>query len=441
MPCSTYSISSMQDFTDLADMLNRRKDLGLSEDGELGYEQQVREILSNVKRNGLGALLEYTRNFDCSSFREDQLCISASEIAQAASSIDQQDMEILYEAAGNIRSFHEAQKTNSWFTTRADGSIMGQVIKPMRRAGLYVPGGREGETPLISSLLMTAIPALVAGVPEVAVVTPPRKDGTVNPYILAVAHMLGIKEVYAVGSAWAVAALAYGAGPIAPVDIISGPGNIWVSTAKRLLIGQVGIDMIAGPSEVVILADKNANPSWVAADLLSQAEHDHLASSICVTTSAEMAEAVAAELALQCPTLPRAELAASSLKQWGALVVAANMDLAVDIVNKIAPEHLEIMCDNPWDLLPGIDKAGAIFLGKSSAEAIGDYFAGPNHVLPTMGTARFSSALGVDTFCTKSSIISASAKFAAQGASAIARMARLEGLEAHARSAEKRGKQ
>ncbi|MDR2892406.1 MAG: histidinol dehydrogenase [Deltaproteobacteria bacterium] len=421
-------------------MLDERRNLGLSEAESGGVESNVRLILDNVRKNGLQAVIDYTRNFDSENFREEQLAISPEACAEAARSLDQQDLEIIYEAAANIRCFHEAQKEKSWFITREDGSVLGQTIIPLNRAGIYVPGGRGGNTPLISSLLMGAIPAQVAGVREIAIVTPPRNDGSVNPYILAAANLLGIKEVYACGGAWGIGALAFGAGPIRPVEIIAGPGNIWVATAKRLLIGQVGIDMIAGPSEVLILADAGANPQLIAADMLAQAEHDSLASAICLTTSAALAAKVKEELERQLPTLPRAEMAGKSLRNWGAVVQAPNMTEAVEMINTMAPEHLEIICRNPWAALGGVKNAGAVFLGAYSAEALGDYYAGPNHILPTMGTARFASALGVQSFCKRTSVIAASAAFAESGAAAVARLARLEGLEGHARAAEARCK-
>jgi histidinol dehydrogenase len=324
---------------------------------------------------------------------------------------------------------------------RPDGAILGQQITPVDRVGLYVPGGQGGETPLLSSLLMNAIPAQVAGVREIAVVSPPRKDGGVSPYILAAAHLLDINEIYRVGGAWAIAALSCGTASIPSVDVVAGPGNGWVTTAKRLVQGRVGIDMIAGPSEVLIVADSSANPAWVAADMLSQAEHDELACALCMTTDAGLAGAVLRELEAQCASLPRAPIARKALENWGAVVLTPNLDFALRLSNRIAPEHLELLVQDPWALLPQVRHAGAIFLGAHSPEVVGDYFAGPNHVLPTLGTARFASALSVQTFCKRSSIIAASPAFAREHAGSIARLARLEGLEAHARSAEaRRGK-
>jgi len=355
--------------------------------------------------------------------------------------VDAADREIIAQAAANIRAFHEAQVERSWFMHRPDGTILGQQVMPVDRVGLYVPGGQGGETPLLSSLLMNAIPAQVAGVREIAVVSPPRKDGGVSPYILAAAHLLDLNEIYRAGGAWAIGALSCGTASIPPVDVIAGPGNIRVTTAKRLVQGRVGIDMIAGPSEVLIVADRTANPAWVAADMLSQAEHDELASAVCIAVDAGFADAVMRELEVQCNSLPRAQIARKALENWGAVVLAPDMDAALSLCNRIAPEHLELLVRDPWAVLPRIRHAGAVFLGAHSPEAVGDYFAGPNHVLPTLGTARFASALSVQTFCKRSSIIAASPAFAREHANSIARLARLEGLEAHARSVEaRRGK-
>ena len=398
-------------------------------------ESVVAGILEDVRARGLEAVVEYTRRFDSPGFAPVLFTVPAAELAAALRDVPAEDLAVIKEAADNIRAFHEAQKEQSWFLPRPDGAVLGQMVRPVDRAGLYVPGGKGGSTPLISSLLMNAIPAQVAGVPEIAVISPPRPDGTVNPHILAAAHLLGITEVHAAGSAWAVAALAYGAGPLRPVDVIAGPGNIFVATAKRLLIGTVGIDMIAGPSEICVIADDSANPDWVAADMLSQAEHDSLASSVCICTDENLAAAVARSLERQCAGLPRADIARESLEQYGAIIVVPDMDTALTLANRIAPEHLELLTRDPWNLLPRIRHAGAVFMGHYSPEPLGDYFAGPNHVLPTMGTARFSSALSVATFCKKTSIIAASREFAVAGAASIARLARLEGLEAHARSA------
>jgi len=432
MPCRSFSYQSPEDAAPIRAMLSGRDDPNNS------VEPVVQDILATVQKDGDAALIAYTQKFDCPSFTSAMLRVPATVLQNASQQVPAEDLAIILEAASNIRAFHERQKQNSWFTTAEDGTVLGQMVRPVDRVGLYVPGGQGGNTPLISSMLMNAIPAQVAGVPSIAVVSPPREDGTPNPYILAAAHALGIDEVYACGSAWAIAALAYGTESIAPVDVIAGPGNIFVATAKRMLIGKVGIDMIAGPSEILILADSTARPDQVAADMLSQAEHDTLASSVLITDSAALADAVKAELVIQTKALPRCDIARKALADWGAIVVTDTMEQAVELSNSIAPEHLEVIVADPWTMLPKLRNAGAIFLGANSPEPVGDYFAGPNHVLPTNGTARFSSALSVETFTKKSSIIAASAAFTQANAAKIARLARLEGLEAHARSAESR---
>ncbi len=416
-------------------------------------EDRVLEILRDVKQRGDEALVDYTRRFDAPAFDTAMLRVPDHALDAAAEPVldpmapvppgmderFREDLAIIAEASERIREFHQAQKERSWWTTDEEGVVLGQLVSPVDRVGLYTPGGQGGETPLISSLLMNAIPAQVAGVQEIAVVSPPRKDGSINPYILAAARLLGIDEVYAVGSAWAVAALAYGTASIPAVDVIAGPGNAYVATAKRLLIGRVGIDMVAGPSEVTVLADGVAgDPEWVAADMLSQAEHDALASSVCVTWDVAFADAVEAALQRQVEALPRSEIAAKALADWGAVVLTEDADAAVELVNKIAPEHLELMVTDPWALLGKIRHAGAIFMGGHTPEPVGDYFAGPNHVLPTNGTARFSSALSVEDFCKKSSVIATPDAYLREHGGKIARLARLEGLEAHARSVESR---
>lgn len=433
MPCRILNLPSEKEWPQLAALLKGR------DNPDNVVDDAVRVILNDVAARGDAALLDYSRRFDCPDM-QGSLRVDPQDIARAAASVSAEDLGIIGEAAANIREFHKAQVEKSWFVTREDGSILGQKVTPVDRAGLYVPGGQGGETPLVSSLLMTAIPAQVAGVKGIAVVTPPRKDGSVNPVILAAAHLLDIDEVYRMGSAWAVGALAYGTESIVPVDVIAGPGNIYVATAKRLVQGRVAIDMIAGPSEVLVLADSSANPAWVAADMLSQAEHDALASALCITDSTQLAEAVQRELETQCAALPRAQMARESLEKWGAIAVTSSMGSAIALANLVAPEHLELCVRDPWSVLPHIRHAGAIFMGSHSPEAVGDYFAGPNHVLPTMGTARFSSPLSVQTFCKKSSIVAVSANFVQQHAASVARLARLEGLEAHARSMECRVK-
>ena len=429
MPCRLYSFTTHTQWPALTELLSARH---VSSDA---MSEQVRPILDAVRKQGDKALYEYTRRYDCPSF-SGPFKVEAPAFAQAAASVDKADLEHIRLAARNIREFHQAQKSNSWFVSKHDGSIFGQKIDAVDRAGLYVPGGQGGNTPLISTLLMTAIPAQVAGVESIALVTPPRKDGTVNPYILAAAYELGLDELYLLGSAWAIAALAYGTESIAAVDVIAGPGNQWVTAAKNMVQGHVGIDMLAGPSEILIIADNTANPAWIAADMLSQAEHDPLASALCLTTEAGIAEQVRQELALQLEGLARREIAAQALKDWGAVVVLPNLDDAVALANAVAPEHLELLCLDPWSLVPKLRHAGAIFVGPYSPEPLGDYAAGPNHVLPTAATARFASALSVDTFCKRTSVLAASSAFAANMSATVARLARLEGLEAHARSME-----
>ncbi len=400
-------------------------------------ETQTRAIIDDVASRGDEAIIEYTRRFDCSSF-EPPLAISQMELERAASTVSPEELDVIAEAAAHIREFHQAEKERSWFMTRPDGTILGQKVEPVDRAGLYVPGGQGGNTPLISSLLMGAVPAQVAGVREIAVFSPPREDGSLNPYLLAAAYLLDITEVYRVGGPWAIAAMACGTASIPSVDVIAGPGNIFVTTAKKLVQGRVGIDMLAGPSEILVLADDSIQADWIAADMLSQAEHDKLASAICVTDCPPLADRVIAALSQRLAELPRAEIASASLRDWGAVILVPNLQVGIDMANAIAPEHMEVLTRSPWNVMPKIRHAGALFLGPHSAEPVGDYYAGPNHVLPTMGSARHASALGVQTFCKKTSIISATAAFTERYASSIALLARLEGLEAHARSVELR---
>lgn len=435
MPCTSYTLSLEVDLTALRAMLDERRRVGQAS-GDQSIELKVRAIMEAVRRDGLEAVLKYTQEFDSPDFTPTLFRVPPEMLHMAAGTVNRDDMRIIKEAMHNVRTFHQYEIQKAWFSYLNEDMVMGQMYTPVRRAGLYVPGGQGGETPLISSLIMTAVPAQVAGVHEIAVITPPRKDGSVNPYILATAFHLGLTEVYACGSAWGIAALAYGAGPLAPVDVIAGPGNIWVNTAKRMLIGEVGIDMVAGPSEIAIYADSTARPGWIAADMLAQAEHDALASSICVISNKNLEAPIRAELKKQLADLPRAEQAAASLKNWGAIVYAGNEDEAFALLNELAPEHLELMCSNPWDVIPRVRAAGAVFVGENTAESLGDYYAGPNHVLPTMGTARFTSGLGVPTFMRRSNVLCAAPKMAQDAAASVARMARLEGLEAHARAAE-----
>jgi histidinol dehydrogenase len=397
-------------------------------------EHRVVEIIKAVQAEGDAALLSYTRQFDAPKIKLEELKVSDSELEEAAKQIDPDFRGLVQRAKENITTFHQAQRRNSWFMPCKDGSILGQMFTPVAAAGLYIPGGRAGETPLISSLLMNSIPAIIAGVPRLQVVTPPRQNGSVNPYLLVATQLLGIREIFKVGSAWAIAALAFGTDTIPAVDLIVGPGNVYVTLAKKLLAGQVGIDMIAGPSEILVIADSSANPQHIAADLLSQAEHDPMASALMLTTDAGLAEATAGALKEQLAELPRREVAEESLNAFGGIVVVNDLDTALALANKIAPEHLELLVEQPFQFLGKIANAGAVFLGHHTPEPVGDYFAGPNHVLPTAGTARFASGLSVDHFTKKTSVISYSSEALLRDAADIMRLAELEGLEAHARS-------
>lgn len=413
-----------------------KQQVSLKRSIDQGTEEQqkaVKEIVESVKKDGDKAVQFYTEKFDQASLAQSK--VTKEEIAQAYEEIDGKMLSIIREAAGNIRRFHERQKRESWIATEENGTILGQKITPLDSVGVYVPGGTAAYP---SSILMNVIPAQVAGVKNITMVSPPSKQGTLSLGVLVTANELGVDTIYKVGGAQAIAALAYGTETIAPVDKIVGPGNIYVALAKREVFGDVAIDMIAGPSEIVVLADEKANPKYVAADLLSQAEHDALASAVVVTPSQTLAEAVAHEVEVQLANLPRKEIAAASIENYGAIYVTKDMDEAVAVVNELAPEHLEVLTEDPMQLLGNIRHAGAIFLGPYSSEPVGDYFAGPNHVLPTNGTARFSSPLNVDDFTKKSSIISYSKNAILENGEKIAAFARLEGLEAHARAVEVR---
>ncbi|MCM3004528.1 histidinol dehydrogenase [Priestia koreensis] len=403
-----------------------------------GNEQQreaVLSILEAVKREGDTALHAYTEKFDQVTIST--LLVSDEEKQAAYEEVDEQMLAIIREAADNIRDYHLRMVQQSWMVTKEDGTMLGQKVTPLDAVGVYVPGGLAAYP---SSVLMNVIPAQVAGVERIVMVSPPQKNGKLPAGVVVAATELGVEEIYKVGGAQAVAALAYGTETIQPVDKIVGPGNIFVALAKREVFGLVDIDSIAGPSEIVVLADETAYANEVAADLLSQAEHDARASSVLVTTSMELAEAVALEVEEQTSRLPRKEIVEASIRDYGAIYVTETMAEAIDAVNSLAPEHLEVVTENPMEILGRIKHAGAIFLGRYSSEPVGDYFAGPNHVLPTNGTAKFSSPLSVDTFVKKSSIISYSQKALEENAHKIAAFARLEGLEAHARAVESRFK-
>ena len=390
----------------------------------------VTEIITNVRKNGDKALLEYCEKFDKAKLTT--LQVTKEEIDEAVASVDPDFLRILQRAAANIRKFHSKQVRNSFIINDEDGILMGQKIIPVDRAGLYVPGGTAAYP---STVLMDSIPAKIAGVPELVMVTPPNAEGKVNPVILAAAHVAGVDRIYKVGGAQAIAALAYGTESIPKVDKIVGPGNAFVAEAKRQVFGQVSIDMIAGPSEILIIADGKSDPRHLAADLLSQAEHDKLASAVLVTDSPELAQAVQAELEVQIPLLERADIARASIDVNGKIIVAEDFRQVIDISNQIAPEHLELCVDDPFAYLDQIRHAGSIFMGRNCPEALGDYLAGPNHTLPTSGMARFSSPLSVDDFIKKTQYTYYTRDALKRVAKDVARFATAEGLTAHAKSA------
>ena len=389
----------------------------------------VTDILNNVKQNGDDAVREYTLKFD--GHMPSKFEISREEIDSSPDKCDRDFILALYKAADNIRDFHARQKQQSWLEPKQNGVILGQRIRGLKRVGVYVPGGTAAYP---SSVLMNVIPAKIAGVKEIVMVTPPQKDGTANPDILAAAKIAGVDRVFLMGGAQAVAALAYGTQSVPKVDKIVGPGNIFVATAKKLLYGTVYIDMIAGPSEILIVADKSANPKFLAADLMSQAEHDKMASAILLTTSEETANETAKELSRQMQTLERKDIIEQSLNDFGAIIVCKDISEAVDFANELAPEHLELAVENPMEYIGRVDNAGSVFLGHYSPEPLGDYFAGPNHVLPTSGTARFFSPLSVDSFIKKSSFIYYTEPALSEAKDDIIKLAETEGLTAHANS-------
>ncbi|MBE6809670.1 MAG: histidinol dehydrogenase [Ruminococcaceae bacterium] len=391
----------------------------------------VSDIIANVINRGDEAIFEYALKFDKADLKS--LEVTAEEIDEAFSLVDEKFVNIIKEAAENIRAFHSKQVKNSFIINEQDGVVTGQKVTPIEKVGLYVPGGTAAYP---STVLMDSIPAKIAGCKEIVMVTPPLASGKVNPVILAAAKIAGVDRIFKVGGAQAVAALAYGTESIPKVDKIVGPGNAFVAEAKKQVFGKVSIDMIAGPSEILVVADSTANPRFVAADLLSQAEHDKMASAVLVCDSADFANKVSAELEIQIPELPRTEIARTSIDNNGKIIVAKdNLMLAIDIANEIAPEHLELCVENPFDYLDKVKHAGSIFMGKYCPEALGDYFAGPNHTLPTSGTARFSSPLSVDDFVKKSQFTYFTADALEKVADKVAYFAEKEGLSAHARSA------
>ncbi|WP_028594372.1 histidinol dehydrogenase [Paenibacillus assamensis] len=415
--------------------LEREVDYGTAEQVAV-----VKRVVQDVRQTGDDGLLRYTEQFDKMVLSTEQLRVSEAEIQAAYDTVEPSFVQAIREASANIRAFHERQKRTSWMDVQPDGTLLGQIIKPLKRVGVYVPGGKAAYP---SSVLMNVIPAQVAGVKEIVMVTPPATGGVagIDPYIRVAAAEAGVKEMYRVGGAQAIAALAYGTESIARVDKICGPGNIYVALAKREVYGTVDIDSMAGPSEIVVLADGSANAAYIAADLLSQAEHDEMASAVLVTSCAELAVRVQAEVIAQLASLPRQVIAAKSIEQHGAIIVVDNLEQGVDFVNDLAPEHLEIMTEDPMEWLGRIENAGAIFIGPYSSEPVGDYFAGPNHIIPTNGTARFSSPVDVDMFLKKSSLIRYSKEALLQHGEKIMTIARHEGLEAHARAIEIRLKQ
>lgn len=396
---------------------------------EQDVEEVVDAIIADVRARGDAALRDYALRFD--GARLEELEVSAQEMDQALADADPYFLDTLRMAAANIEAFHRRQLRDSFVMTEQDGVILGQKYTPVERAGVYVPGGTAAYP---STVLMDVIPARVAGVPEIVMTTPAGRDGRVDPAILAAASVAGVTRIFKAGGAQAVAALAYGTESVPAVDKIVGPGNIYVATAKRKVYGKVGIDMIAGPSEILVLADGGCSPAWVAADLLSQAEHDRLASPVLVTDSEALALAVQAEVEVQLDALPRRDIARASVETGGKIILCGSLDQAVDVCNIIAPEHLELCVEDPFALLGRIKNAGSIFLGRNVPEALGDYFAGPNHTLPTSGTARFSSPLGVDDFVKRSSFIYYTREALGRVKDRIAGFAEAEGLHAHARS-------
>ena len=395
------------------------------------FEAAVADILANVKEKGDEALFSYTKEFDKVEVTPETIRVTEEEIEEAYKAVDASLLEVIRKALVNIRSYHEKQRQNSWFTSTENGTMLGQKVTPLNRVGVYVPGGKAVYP---SSVLMNIVPAKVAGVPHIVMTTPPGKDGKVNPSTLVAAKEAGADEIYKVGGAQAIGALAYGTASIPKVDKIVGPGNIFVALAKKAVYGHVSIDSIAGPSEILVLADETANAHYVAADLLSQAEHDEMASAILITTSTELAQNVEKEIEGYLKVLSRKEIIEKSLENFGYILIAEDMDEAIEAANEIASEHMEIVTKNAFEVMMKVRNAGAIFIGEYSSEALGDYFAGPNHVLPTNGTAKFFSALSVDDFIKKSSIVYYSKSALQEIHKDIIQFASSEQLTAHANS-------
>ena len=402
----------------------------------LGFSKEdyenVETILENIKKGGDQALVEYTNKFDSQKVGINSLKVTKKEFNDAINKVDTSFLNALERSVSQVTSFHEKQKENSWIDTPRNGVMVGQLIKPVNAAGIYVPGAQGGKTPLVSSVLMGGIPAKTAGVKSINLMTPPMENGGISPHILAAAQKIGIDSVFKAGSAWAIGALAYGTKQIPKVDVIVGPGNIYVTLAKKIVSGSVGIDMIAGPSEILIIADKDADPKFIAADLLSQAEHDIMASSILVTDSQSLADNTLTALEKQIEKLSRKDIAKKSIENFGAVMKVPDIETAIELANRLAPEHLELIVNGPFDYIDQIENAGALFLGPYTPEPMGDYIAGPNHVLPTAGTARFSSALSVENFIKKTSLIHYSKKAFQKEANDVIKLAEIEGLTAHA---------
>jgi len=411
---------------DVKELLDSRSGENLEE-----YRKAAADILNNVRKNGDQAVLEYTERFDGIKLNSAGLRVSKQEIEAAYNQVDDDFISALENAAANIEEFHAEQKGQSWQKQKKPGIITGQVMRPLKRAAVYVPGGRAAYP---SSVLMTVIPAEVAGVEDIIMLTPPDKNGEISPVILAAAKIAGADEIYKIGGAQAVAAAAYGTETVPAADIIVGPGNIYVSMAKELVFGQVKIDMIAGPSEIMIMAEAESDPSFIAADLMSQAEHDPLASSILVSDSAELIEEVEKELEKQIKKMSKKEIIEESLKNYGLMIEVNNQEEAIEMINLVAPEHLELSVKNPFELLPAVENAGSIFLGEYTPEPVGDYYAGPNHVLPTNSTARFFSPLSVRDFVKYSGFMHYSREALAEASDDVICLAEGEGLDAHANS-------
>jgi len=402
--------------------------------------RSVAEILEAVRDRGDAALIDYTRHFDAPEMMATDMPVTAAAFDEAEALVDGAFLNALDRAVEQIRDFHQRQLKNSWFQAARPGVFLGQMSNPVQAAGVYVPGAKGGMTPLVSSVLMGAIPARIAGVESVVMVTPPRKGGSVDPHLLVAARRVGVDAVFKVGSAWAIGGLAFGTQTLPRVDVIVGPGNIYVTIAKKLVAGTVGIDMIAGPSEILVIADDSADPEFIAADLLSQAEHDPLASALLITDSPQIAEEAGRAVSQQLAGLSRRDIAEKALDAFGGIMVVRDMGTAISLANRIAPEHLELLVAAPFEYLSLIRNAGAVFMGHFTPEPMGDYVAGPNHVLPTGGTARFSSALSVDTFMKQTSLICYSEAAMEREADDVIRLADIEGLGAHAESVRVRRK-